>query len=183
MRVIAGKYRSLQLKHLEGPTRPTTDKNKEMMFNMLGQFFDGGIAVDLFAGSGALGIEALSRGIDECIFVETSKPAIQCIRENLATCKIPPTVGQIRREDGLVFLKSFSKKIDLLLLDPPYQMGYYPQLIDILSSNTLFQPHALVLFESLKEEFLPATIGQLRKVKERLTGISKITIYRMEESL
>ena len=88
MRVISGSKKGLPLKAVPGTnTRPTTDKVKESIFNMIGPYFDGGIAVDLFAGSGDLGIESLSRGIDLCIFIEKDQKAIQTINENLKKCR------------------------------------------------------------------------------------------------
>lgn len=89
MRVISGQQGGLRLKPVPGKqTRPTTDKVKESIFNMIGPYFDGGQVLDLFAGSGALGIEALSRGMDRCIFIEAQHPAIQTIRQNLSHTKL-----------------------------------------------------------------------------------------------
>ncbi|RBN41004.1 16S rRNA (guanine(966)-N(2))-methyltransferase RsmD, partial [Priestia megaterium] len=89
MRVVAGLYKGHALKAVPGySTRPTTDKVKEAIFNMIGPFFEGGTALDLFGGSGGLGIEALSRGIDKVIFVDRDGKAIQTIKANLASCRL-----------------------------------------------------------------------------------------------
>ena len=121
MRVIAGKYKSRQLKTVKSNlTRPTTDRNKENMFNIIGPYFQGGNVLDLFAGSGGLGIEALSRGCDFLYSVDHQYAAFQIIRENIRSLKIEN--AKVYKLDYRKALKKFSEegiKFDLVLLDPP----------------------------------------------------------------
>ena len=110
MRVIAGTSKGLPLKAVPGTnTRPTTDKVKESIFNMIGPYFDGGIAVDLFAGSGNLGIESLSRGIDSCIFIEKDQKAMQTIGENSKNVDLEQS-SEIYKIDASRAVKAFEKR-------------------------------------------------------------------------
>src|SRR5699024_7300375 len=119
----AGKYKGRQLKPVPGSeTRPTADKIKEAVFHKMGPFFDGGNGLDLFAGSGSLGIEALSRGMDNMIFVDKSPKAIKVIRYHIELLKVQ-TNCEVYRNDALRALDIVSKKgerFSLILLDPPY---------------------------------------------------------------
>lgn len=181
MRVVSGVYRSLRIQPVPGEqTRPTTDKNKEMMFNLLGQYFDGGKALDLFAGSGALGIEALSRGIHHCTFVDNHPVAIRTIYSNCHSLPILHHQFEIVKSDAVQFLLQTREHYDLVLIDPPYHEPYYPKLIKLLEDKPLVSSGGLLLIESLKTEVLPKTIGSLKQIKERMTGITKLTIYQSE---
>jgi len=184
MRVVSGVYRSLRIQSVPGEqTRPTTDKNKEMMFNLLGQYFDGGKVLDLFAGSGALGIEALSRGMDHCIFVDLHPLAIRTIQANCQSLALASHQYEIVKSDALLFLRQTQHVYDLVLIDPPYHDSYYPKLIQLLEEKQLVSRGGLLLIESLKAEVLPKTIGPLKQIKERMTGITKLTIYQSEVDL
>ena len=123
MRVVSGKCKGHPLKAVPGnTTRPTTDKVKESIFNMIG-YFDGGIALDLFGGSGGLGIEALSRGIDKAIFVDRDSKAIKVIHQNLESCRVQEQ-AEVYRNDAERAVKALIKRemsFDLILIDPPYK--------------------------------------------------------------
>ena len=119
MRVIAGKYRHRLLKEIKNEyTRPTTDRNKETMFNVLGQFFDGGVGIDAFSGTGSLGIEAISRGLDKCYFIDKNDIAFDTLTSNIKSLDIKNAIAI--KTDFLVFLNNTKEKFDLVLLDPPY---------------------------------------------------------------
>lgn len=124
MRVVAGTLKGRSIKAVKGTnTRPTTDKVKESIFNIIGPYFDGGVALDLFGGSGNLGIESLSRGIDRVIFVDRETIAINTIKQNVKDLKIEDQV-EIYRNDAFKALKAIVKRglqFDLILLDPPYR--------------------------------------------------------------
>src|SRR6478752_9448695 len=110
VRVVSGICKGRPLKAVPGnSTRPTTDKVKEAMFNMIGPYFNGGIGLDLFAGSGSLGIEALSRGLEKVIFVDRDAKAIQIIQENIHNCKIVDAV-EVYRNDALRAMKAIIKR-------------------------------------------------------------------------
>lgn len=110
VRVVSGVKKGLHLKAVPGTsTRPTTDKVKEAIFNIIGPYFDGGVGLDLFGGSGGLGIEALSRGIDKMIFVDRDQKAIQTIKGNLETCRLLDQ-AEVYRNDAVRALKAIVKR-------------------------------------------------------------------------
>ena len=156
MRVIAGKARSLRLKTIEGmDTRPTTDRIKETLFNMLQPYLADSRFLDLFAGSGGIGIEALSRGADSCVFVEQQKKAVDCIRENLrftrldqqAVVMMTDAVSAVRRLDG-------GKPFHCIFMDPPYRQGLEEDVLRFLSKSDILKPDTKIIVEaSLDTDF------------------------------
>ena len=185
MRVITGIYRGRKLKEVPGElTRPTTDKNKEKIFNILGQFFEGGRALDLFAGSGALGIEALSRGMDDCIFVDFQPQAIQTIHENLKSLKIDKLHSHVVNSEALQYMRTYQgEKFDLIILDPPYAKNYNSELLEMIASRELLTKEGVVLCENDKSTPLPDAFHKLKKQREAIEGITKFTFYLWEETL
>lgn len=181
MRVIAGKYKSRQLKAVPSKlTRPTTDKNKENLYNMIGPYFDGGICLDLFAGSGGLGIEALSRGMDELYAVDKQYKAFQVIRENINNLKIEN--AHIIKADYRKALGSFKEegvKFDLVLLDPPYGMKINKDIINTLKENGNLNKNCILVIEDLTEEKLEYE-APFKLVKENNYGITSLQIVRYE---
>ncbi|MCK7484723.1 MAG: 16S rRNA (guanine(966)-N(2))-methyltransferase RsmD [Bacillus subtilis] len=159
MRVIAGMYRSRTIAEVKGDaTRPTTDKNREMLFNILGQFFEGGTALDLFSGSGAIGIECLSRGIASVDFVDSEALAIQTIRKNLTSLEI--AIGNqafVHKDDALRFLSKSKQKYDLIIADPPYRLGLYPAILEAIGGNDLLGDTGILVLESDKSETIHDT--------------------------
>ncbi len=155
MRVISGSARHIPLVTVEGmETRPTTDRIKETLFNMLQNQIPGCHFLDLFAGSGAIGIEALSRGASHCDFVEKNPKAVSCIRENLKKTRL--TNGQVFPGDVFKFLHSREGKgpYDIIFMDPPYGHLLEKQVLEGLKDSSLAGEHTLVIFEaSLDTEF------------------------------
>lgn len=187
MRVIAGEYKGRQLKAVPGKTtRPTTDKIKEAVFQIMGPFFDGGNCLDLFAGSGSLGIEALSRGIEYVTFVDQHHKAIQTIKENINTLKLNDK-AEIFRTDSYRSLKALSKrnfKFNLILLDPPYSKDDYKKLIDEINKFNLVENQGLIYCEYDSTKSLPENIEGFTRIKNITYGkISGISIYRKENYL
>lgn len=184
MRVIAGKYKSRTLKAVPSRlTRPTTDKNKENLYNMIGPYFQGGICLDLFAGSGGLGIEAISRGMDELYAVDKQYKAIQVIRENINSLKIEN--AHIMKSDYRKALDSFKEekvKFDLVLLDPPYGMKINHNIIQTLKDNGNLNNHCILVIEDLKEEKLEYK-APFKLLKENDYGITCLQIVKYEEDL
>ena len=136
MRVIAGKARRLPLVAPEGrDTRPTTDRIKETLFNILQDDVPGSYFLDLFSGSGGIGIEALSRGAREAVFVEFGKEALACIRANLNKTKLmdQAMVLPVEVTYGISKLAKMGKKFDIIYADPPYQKGCEPKILDLLA--------------------------------------------------
>ena len=181
MRVIAGKYKSRQLKAVPSKlTRPTTDKNKENLYNMIGPSFDGGICLDLFAGSGGLGIEALSRGMDELYAVDKQYKAFQVIRENINNLKI--TNAHVMKADYRKALGTFKEEgiqFSLVLLDPPYGMKINKDIIHTLKDNGNLKDGCILVIEDLTEEKLEYE-APFRLIKENNYGITCLQIVKYE---
>ena len=156
MRVIAGKARRVPLKTVEGiSTRPTTDRIKETLFNMISFQLCDSTFLDLFAGSGAIGIEALSRGAKEAVFVEMNPKAAACIRENLKNTKLESQATVLVSEviSGLKRLNS-TKKFDYIFMDPPYDNLLEKEVLSYIASSDLLEAGALIIVEaSLDTDF------------------------------
>jgi len=150
MRVIAGDLKGRRISAVEGVnTRPTTDKIKESMFNIMGQFFAGGRVLDLFAGSGNLGIEALSRGMDYAVFIDVDLSAIKIINENISNLKLQDKT-EVYRNDAFKALKVLAKKglkFDMIFLDPPYGKFDITELLDKIVKSNLLNEDGLIICE------------------------------------
>ena len=149
MRVIAGKARRLNLKTIPGnDTRPTTDRIKETLFNILQPEIPGCRFLDLFSGSGAIGIEALSRGADYAVFVEKNPKACACIRENLSFTKLAEG-GKLLNMDVLQALRSLegSEPFDCIFMDPPYNKNLERQVLEYLKDSSLANTDTLIVIE------------------------------------
>lgn len=183
MRVVAGKYRSRQLKSVDSHlTRPTTDKNKENLFNMIGPYFDGGVCLDLFSGSGGLGIEALSRGIDQLYCVDKQYKAFATIKENIKTLKIEDVceVYKMDYQKALQFFAQKNLKFDLVFLDPPYGMKINQKIIQFLAQQHMLQDGCVIVIEDLIEEAIEITSPFLLK-KQQSYGITTLQIIEYKE--
>jgi 16S rRNA (guanine966-N2)-methyltransferase len=186
MRIIAGKYRSRQLKSLKGLSlRPTSDRLRETLFNVLGELVSGASFLDLFAGTGAVGIEALSRGARHVTFVEKHAPAMALIKKNLEALEIRGNV-RLLTKDALHALEqlaseplSANSRIDLLFLDPPYaEKAQYTEILSFLGDAALLAENAVVVAEHLCSFDLPETFGKLERVRVLRQGDAALTFYR-----
>ncbi|CAG9619830.1 16S rRNA (guanine(966)-N(2))-methyltransferase RsmD [Sutcliffiella rhizosphaerae] len=184
MRVVSGKWKGRQLKAVPGMnTRPTTDKVKEAVFNIIGPYFDGGLALDLFGGSGSLGIEAISRGMDKAIFVDKDGKAIQTIKQNVENFNIAEQV-EIYRNDALRALNAIKKReiqFDLILLDPPYKKHQLEELIHKISEYNLLNQSGIIMAEHSNEVILPDDIGDFIRTRVETYGITVISVYQNRE--
>ncbi len=180
MRIISGKYRGTKLKTVKSEnTRPTTDKVKESLFNTLGQIFYGGKALDLFAGSGALGLESLSRGIDYVIFSDKSLEANKVIKENIERLKLGE-VSEVICADAFNTLKILGKnkeKFDIIFLDPPYFQNLYERLLKDIYKYNLIELDGIVTVEHDKSIEIE-TYGVFDKIKTKIYGNIAITILK-----
>lgn len=180
MRVIAGEFKSRQLKSVDSKlTRPTTDKNKENLFNMIGPYFDGGVCLDLFGGSGGLGIEAISRGMDYLYSVDKQYKAFQTIKENIHTLKIEDRafVYKMDYQKALQKFCNEGKCFDLVLLDPPYGLKINKDIIDFLKKNHMLNDGCIIVVEDLKEESIELDELFLLK-KQQFYGITTLQIFK-----
>ncbi len=177
MRVVAGNYGGRPLKTLAGKTtRPTTDKVKGAIFNMIGPYFDGGRVLDLFSGSGSLAIEAVSRGMDSAVMVEKDRSAQMVILENIKMTKESEKF-QLLKMPAERALTNITGQFDLVLLDPPYAKETIVANLEKMQEKNLLAEEAIIVCETDKEVELPEAIGQLSISKEKMYGISKVTIY------
>lgn len=151
MRVIAGSARRLLLSAPAGlETRPTSDKIKETLFNMIApDIYSDTVFLDLFSGSGGIGIEALSRGAKRAVFVERSKAALDCIKKNLATTHFTDS-ADIYAADVMTALRQMERryKFDIIFMDPPYEHGYEKEVLYYLSSSDLLADDGLIIVEA-----------------------------------
>ncbi|MCR5469008.1 MAG: 16S rRNA (guanine(966)-N(2))-methyltransferase RsmD [Lachnospiraceae bacterium] len=150
MRVIAGEKRSLKLVAPEGlDTRPTTDRIKETLFNILQNDVPGCFFLDLFAGSGQMGIEALSRGANYCVFVENGKQPIECIEKNIKTCGFEKE-SQVLKTDVLSALRTLEGKyhFGVVFMDPPYAKGMERDVLNYLTSSSLINEDTIIVVEA-----------------------------------
>ncbi|HEM6501095.1 TPA: 16S rRNA (guanine(966)-N(2))-methyltransferase RsmD [Streptococcus suis] len=177
MRIVSGSYGGRPLKTLDGKTtRPTSDKVRGAMFNMIGPYFEGGRVLDLYAGSGGLSIEAISRGMESAVLVERDRRAQAIIRENIAMTKEADKF-QLLVMEARQALNSVGGPFDLVFLDPPYAEQEIEDVITELCRRDLLADDVMVVCETDKAVSLPEEIAELGIWKEKLYGISKVTVY------
>jgi 16S rRNA (guanine966-N2)-methyltransferase len=187
MRVIAGTYRSRILKSLKGlALRPTSDRLRETLFNVLGDAVDGARFIDLFAGTGAVGIEALSRGASEVVFIENHAPAATLIRRNLESLDIR-SGATVLSLDVVRGLEKLAAKVtpgkpgyDLVFVDPPYAGAEeYVRALRYLSGSPLLRPGAIVIVEHRWDFALPES-GQLRRTRMLKQGDAALSFLAIQ---
>jgi 16S rRNA (guanine966-N2)-methyltransferase len=186
MRVIAGKFRSRSIKSLKGlALRPTSDRLRETLFNVLADRVPDARFVDAFAGTGAVGIEALSRGAREVIFIENHVAAVALIRKNLQALGIQ-SLGHVVTLDALRGLKRMAEKppatsslVDIVFLDPPYAATQeYRSVLTFLGTAPFLGEGSLVIAEHRSSVDLPETFGSLSRVRALRQGDATLSFYR-----
>ncbi|MBU9720466.1 MULTISPECIES: 16S rRNA (guanine(966)-N(2))-methyltransferase RsmD [Bacillaceae] len=183
MRVISGNQKGLPLKAVPGQsTRPTTDKVKESIFNMVGPYFEGGLMLDLYGGSGSIAIEALSRGMDQAIIVDRDKKAIETIYSNLKFCKLLERAEVFRAESSraLKALQKNDRKLDFIFLDPPYKKHRLQEEITFIDEYHLLTDTGVIVVESDALVNLEDTYGNLKMIKFEQYGDTKISIFEKD---
>ena len=177
MRVITGTAGGRKLKSPEGEAvRPTTDHVKQAMFNILQFDLEGRRVLDLFGGSGQLGIEALSRGAREAVFTDSSGNSVRLIQENLERCGLK---GKVLQTDALAYL-SRGEKFDIIFIDPPYDSGLYRAVLERINAVDNLTEGGIIVCESRAGTELPEMSAPYRKQRERHYGSVKICIYSKE---
>ena len=180
MRVITGIARGRKLKTPENyDIRPTTDNVKEALFNIIQFDIEGRRVLDLFAGTGQLGIEALSRGAKSCVFIDENREALRIVKDNLKTCGFSAPVLQ---ENALDYLRQ-GGKFDLIFLDPPYDAGLYAPVLERINSVDNLSDGGIIICETRREIPLPELEAPYRKRKEYRYGKVKICIYTKESQV
>ncbi|MBQ9661746.1 MAG: 16S rRNA (guanine(966)-N(2))-methyltransferase RsmD [Oscillospiraceae bacterium] len=174
MRVITGIAGGRKLKSPDGEAvRPTADHVKQAMFNILQFDLEGRRVLDLFGGSGQLGIEALSRGARETVFVDSSRTSAALIRENLKRCGLN---GRVLQTDALSFLAR-GEKFDVIFIDPPYDSGLYAAVLERINAVDNLTEGGIIVCEARAGTELPEMTGPYRKLRERRYGSVKICLY------
>ena len=177
MRVITGAARGRRLKTPDSyDIRPTTDNVKESVFNIIQFDIEGRQVLDLFAGTGQLGIECLSRGAAGAVFVDRDKDAVRIVKDNLKTCGMKATVLQ---EDSISFLNHCGK-FDVIFIDPPYDSDLYESALKIINLVDILSEGGIIICEARREKVLPEMTEPYRKRKEYNYGKVKICIYTKE---
>lgn len=180
MRIIAGNFKGKRLfTPKDNNIRPTTDKVKESIFNMIAPYLEDAVVIDLFSGTGNLGLEALSRGAARCYFGDKSRESMELTRKNIAHC---------RQEDHAVtilgdfeqILKKIHEKADVTFLDPPYKQGLIRDCIALISDLSLLSEEGIIVVEHGSKEFLDDQIAGYKKIKEKIYGTISISIYAID---
>ena len=180
MRVITGTARGRKLKTPENyDIRPTTDNVKESVFNIIQFDIEGRRVLDLFAGTGQLGIECLSRGAESAVFVDKDRAAIQIVKENLKLCGLKGTVVQ---EDALSFLRHCGR-FDILFVDPPYDSNLYEPVLETVKLVDILSEGGIIMCESGREKPMPDMKLPYFKRKEYNYGKVKLTTYSKETDI
>jgi len=181
MRVISGTCKGLPLKaHKSMITRPTTDKVKESLFNIIGPYFSGGHVLDLFAGSGGLGIEALSRGADCAVFVEKSYPVSKILGQNIAFCRLTDKAEVLVKsaKQAIALLAGGDKQFDIVFLDPPYRIAADTiELMEILQTENLLAKDAVIIVEHDDQVVMPMKIKEVCQFRQEKYGETRLTFY------
>ncbi|HEP1371962.1 TPA: 16S rRNA (guanine(966)-N(2))-methyltransferase RsmD [Streptococcus pyogenes] len=177
MRVVSGEFGGRPLKTLDGKiTRPTSDKVRGAIFNMIGPYFNGGRVLDLFAGSGGLAIEAVSRGMSAAVLVEKNRKAQAIIQDNIIMTKAENRFTLLKMEAERA-IDCLTGRFDLVFLDPPYAKETIVATIEALAAKNLLSEQVMVVCETDKTVLLPKEIAMLGIWKEKIYGISKVTVY------
>ena len=178
MRVISGSARGRRLKELPGmDTRPTTDQVKESIFNIIQFDIEGRRVLDLFAGTGQMGIEALSRGAAHATFVDLAPAAAKIVRENVKLTRFSD-VSRVVQSDWRAFLSACREKFDLIFLDPPYKTDQLENAMQTIAAIDILSEHGIMICESPLDKELPDLAAPYEKGKEYRYGKIKVTLYR-----
>ena len=180
MRVIAGTAKGTVLKTPDGmATRPTSDRVKEAMFSIIQFDLPGASVLDLFGGTGQLGIEALSRGAKSAVFVDAADSACKLIQQNLKKAQMDG-VSRVIRSDYLSFLKKCKDKFDIILLDPPYIEVFLENSLNLITEIDILQTNGIIVAERPVEKELPWDFPGFTRSRDYKYGNTLLTVYRKE---
>ena len=183
MRIISGEARGRKLKEPQGlDTRPTTDKVKESLFNIIQFELEGRRVLDLFAGTGQLGLEALSRGAEHCTFVDMRREATALVKENIRLCRFEDR-ARVAQEEALSFLCACREKFDVIFLDPPYSSGLLEKSLEQLTRFDILREHGIIVCESGTDWSAPAMTPPYETGREYRYGQIKLTVCRRAGSV
>jgi 16S rRNA (guanine966-N2)-methyltransferase len=177
MRITGGIGRGRKLKVPAGSkVRPTSDKVKQALFNILGERVPGSVFLDLFAGTGGIGLEALSRGAGQVVFVDGSRESLSVIKQNIEALELTD-LAQVIAAKAESFLKRPSGPYDIIVLDPPYKMELAP-LLGLIALAGILKPRGIVVAEHFKKQSSPERAGELELFREAVYGDTVLAFYR-----
>ncbi|MCM0583179.1 16S rRNA (guanine(966)-N(2))-methyltransferase RsmD [Weissella diestrammenae] len=182
MRIVSGTFGGRPLKAVPGnATRPTTDKVKEAIFSMIGPYFDGGRSLDLYAGSGGLSIEGVSRGISQAVLVDRQRLAIETIKSNILVTKAADQFTVLKQTaDAAITHLQGEAPFDIFYFDPPYAKQTIAADVERLQATKLIAPEALLVAETDQNAQLPDEFSQFKLWKRKDYGITVVSIYSYE---
>ncbi len=176
MKITSGefKYRNLEIPR---GIRPTTEKVREAIFSMIREWIPSAVVVDLFAGSGAMGLEAISRGSEKCYFCESNRQNYRTLLGNIENCKADDR-AIVYNTDFKAALKRIKEKVDVVIMDPPYEMmNYYDEAFSIMQDSGMLDEDSIVVAEHLYDNKLLESYGRLERIKEKKYGTIGVDVY------
>lgn len=184
MRIIAGKYKGHHLVPFKGDhLRPTTDRVKETLFNKIQFELEGAIVLDLFSGTGNLGLEAISRGAEKVIFVDESPKSIEILKKNIEKLKVDKGCYEIVTLDAFRFLKKPSERMfNLIFIDPPFTQKIAHDVMEALAKTSLFTEETFISIESQKRERMDTEYATLERFDFRDYGDKVLSFFKKKES-
>lgn len=184
MRVISGKARGLKLNTPKNEdVRPTTDRVKESLFNIINGYIIDGEILDLFAGTGSLGIECLSRGANKCVFVDVSKTSIDIVKSNIKKARVEDNaeILNIDYKSAIDKVKNKTYKFDIIFMDPPYYENMFIDALKKIDGSDILKDDGIIVVEHDTKQEFPESIGNLIKDRSKKYGNTTLTFYCMED--
>ncbi len=184
MRVISGKARGLKLNTPKNEdVRPTTDRVKESLFNIINGYIIDGEVLDLFAGTGSLGIECLSRGANKCVFVDVSKTSIDIVKSNIKKARVEDNaeILNIDYKSAIDKVKNKTYKFDIIFMDPPYYENMFIDALKKIDGSDILKDDGIIVVEHDTKQEFPESIGNLIKDRSKKYGNTTLTFYCMED--
>lgn len=177
MRIISGDLKGRRLNTpRDNSIRPTTDKVKESIFNMVMPYMDDAVVIDLFSGTGNLGLEAISRGAKHCYFGDKARESLQLTKENIETCQVADQATIISGDFERI-LERITEQADIIFLDPPYKAGLIENCLKKISELGLLSEEGVLVIEHGKREILPDQMGEFIKIKDRRYGTILVSLF------
>lgn len=183
LRVISGKVRGLKLDTPKNDdVRPTTDRVKESLFNIINSYIMDSRVLDLFAGTGSLGIECLSRGAEKCVFVDVSKESISIVKSNIKKARVENESVVINADFKEAIKRLEGKdKFDVIFMDPPYYKEMFVKALESVDNADLLDEEGIIMIEHDSKDSFPEKIGRLIQNKSKKYGNTTLTFYKMED--
>ena len=185
MKIISGKYKGRNLKGFDIiGTRPTMDRVKESLFNIINSYVMDSNVLDLFAGTGSLGIECLSRGAHKCVFVDKSKESMAIVKSNIKKARVENESITLNMDfkGAVTSLGRQGEKFNIIFMDPPYYKNMFIDALSSVDENNLLEEDGIIVVEHDTKDSFPENVGRLYKSRDKKYGNTTLTFYKMEEA-